>query len=140
MGKKITASITIDSDLWELANIMLPCSRSSFIEQAILGYINSFDEIEELEKEIKEEKRELQAKEQKLKDLKEARELKNKNQDQINKAMRTVYNISGKHGAISVKQIKFIAKANEITDTILTARIKKEGIKINKYTDEWKEY
>lgn len=138
MGKKITASITIDSDLWELAKIMLPCSRSNFIEQSILTYINTFDEIEELEKEIIEEKKELQAKEQKLKDLKEARELRDRNQEQIKKAMKTVYNIAAEHGAISIKQINNIASINGITNTILEHNIKKEGIRITKYTMEYK--
>ena len=79
MGKRITATFTIDEDLWVLANVLLPCSRSAFIERKIKEYIESSNEIEELQNEIKEVESELETKKEKLERLLEIRERNNKN-------------------------------------------------------------
>lgn len=138
MGKRRTVTITIDSDLWELASIMLPCSRSSFIERQLRNYINSANEIEELEEEIKKEKEATKVKEDKLRELKRVRELNNKNEELISKAMYTVYNIVREHGAISKQQIKNISNINLIEEEVLEERIKKEDIRISSYTEDFK--
>lgn len=139
MGKRRTVTITIDSDLWELASIMLPCSRSSFIERQLRNYINSANEIEELEEEIKKEKEATKVKEDKLNELKRVRELNNKNEELISKAMYTVYNIVREHKTISKQQIKNIANINLIEADVLEDRIKKEGIEISFYTEDFKD-
>ena len=139
MAKRKTVAITIDSDLWELASILLPCSRSSFIERMLRQYINSVNEIEQLELEIKQEEEATQIKKEKLKELKRVRELNNKNEELITKAMGTVFNIVVKHGSISKKQIIDISNINLIEPEVLEARIKKEGIKISSYTGDFKE-
>ena len=90
MTKRKTVTITIDSDLWELSSIMLPCSRSSFIERQLRNYINSSNEIEELKEQIKKEKEATKIKEEKLGELIRVRELNNKNEKLIAKAMETV--------------------------------------------------
>lgn len=139
MAKRKTVAITIDSDLWELASILLPCSRSSFIERMLRQYINSVNEIEQLELEIKQEEEATQIKKEKLKELKRVRELNNKNEELITKAMGTVFNIVVKHGSISKKQIIDISNINLIEPEVLEDRIKKEGIKISSYTGDFKE-
>lgn len=139
MGKRKSVTITIDSDLWELASTMLPCSRSSFIERTLRNYINSNNEIEQLEEEIKKEKESIQIKEDKLNELKRIRELNNKNSELISKAMETVHRIVRKHKQISKEQIKNIANINLIEEEVLEDIIKKEGIKISFYTEEFKE-
>ena len=48
-GDKITVSLRIDKNLWELAKMVLPCSRNAFIERQLRTYLNSIDEIKELE-------------------------------------------------------------------------------------------
>ena len=139
MAKRKTVTITIDSDLWELASILLPCSRSAFIERMLRQYINSVNEIEQLELEIKQEEEATQVKREKLKELKRVRELNNKNEELISNAMRTVFNIVVKHGSISKKQIIDIANINLIETEVLEERIKKENIKISSYTSDFKE-
>ena len=139
MAKRKTVTITVDSDLWELASIMLPCSRSSFIERQLRTYISSVNEIEELEEQIRKEKEATQVKEDKLRELKRIRELNNKNEELISRAMETVHNIVLKHKSISRKQIVNIANINLIEVEILEERIKKEGIKISSFTVEYKE-
>ena len=138
MAKRRTVTITIDSDLWELSSIMLPCSRSSFIERMLRNYINSANEIEQLEEEIRKEKEATKVKEDKLKELKRVRELNNKNEELISKAMNTVYNIVRQHKTISKQQIKNIANINLIEEEVLIDRIEKEEIKISSYTEDFK--
>lgn len=140
MVKRKTVTITIDSDLWELASIMLPCSRSSFIERTLRNYINSNNEIEQLEKEIKKEKESIAVKENKLNELKRVRELNNKNENLISEAMETIKSVAKNHNkTISKQQIKDIANIKSIDEEILEDKIKEEGIKISFYTEEFKE-
>lgn len=138
MAKRKTVTITIDSDLWRIAGVLLPCSRSKFIENQLREYINSKNEIEELEREVEREKQSIKAKEEKIKHLKEIRDLNNKNKEVIFKAMETVRNIVFEHDAISKSQIEFIASKNTISADVLTAEIKKENIKISEYTTDYK--
>lgn len=141
MVKRKTVTITIDSDLWELASIMLPCSRSSFIERTLRNYINSNNEIEQLEEEIKKEKESLAVKENKLNELKRVRELNNKNENLISEAMETVKSVANNHNnTISKQQIKDVANIKGIDEEILEDKIKKEEIKISPYTAEFKEF
>lgn len=139
MAKRKTVTITIDSDLWELSSIMLPCSRSSFIERQLRNYINSSNEIEELKEQIKKEKEATKIKEEKLEELIRIRELNNKNEKLIAKAMETVHNIVLKHKFISKQQILNIANINLIEANVLEDIIKKEGIKISFYTEDFTE-
>lgn len=139
MVKRRTVTITIDSDLWELSSIMLPCSRSSFIERQLRNYINSANEIEELKEQIRKEKEATKVKEEKLNELIRVRELNNKNEELISKAMETVHNIVREHKAISKQQIINIANINLIEVDVLEDIIKKEGIKITFYTEDFKE-
>ena len=138
-GNKITATFTIDRDIWELAKVLLPCSRSNFIEKSIVNYINSIDDIETLQKEIKEEKQRIAIKEQKLEELIKVREKNTNNKEKIGKAMETVFKIVFNNGEISQTQIKDIAKINLINDSVLYAEIEKQGFKITKYTQQERE-
>lgn len=138
MGKRKTVTITIDEDLWRIAGVLLPCSRSKFVENQLRQYINSNNEIERLEEEVKKEKQAIQAKEEKIQHLKEIRELNNKNKEVIFKAMETVRKIAFNNGGISKKQINDVAAINTIDKDILTGEIKKENIKITEYTQDYK--
>lgn len=138
MAKRKTVTITIDEDLWRISGALLPCSRSKFIENQLREYINSNNEIEQLEKEVEKEKQQIQAKEEKIRHLKEIRELNNHNKEVIFKAMNTVRDIVFNIGAISKSQIEFIASNNTIDSDVLTAEIKKEGIKITEFTQDYK--
>ena len=135
-NNKITATFTIDKDIWQLAKVLIPCGRSTFIERQIVQYINSIDDIERLEREIKEDKQALAIKEHKLKELKEIREKNTQNKDKINKAMETVFKIVLEHGEISEIQIKDIANINFIDEMILKENVKKQGFKITKFTKD----
>ena len=139
MSKKKTVTITVDSDLWELSSIILPCSRSSFIEKQLRNYINSTNEIEELKEQIKKEKEATKVKEEKLNELIRAKELNTNNEKIISKAMETVHNIVRGHKFISKQQIVKIANINLIKEDVLEDIIKKEGIKISFYTEDYKE-
>ena len=139
MSKKKTVTITVDSDLWELSSIILPCSRSSFIEKQLRSYINSTNEIEELKEQIKKEKEATKVKEEKLNELIRVRELNTNNKKIISKAMETVHNIVRGHKFISKQQIVKIANINLIEEDVLEDIIKKEGIKISFYTEDYKE-
>lgn len=44
-SNKINVTIRIDKDIWELAKIILPCSRNAFIEKQLKNYVDSIDEI-----------------------------------------------------------------------------------------------
>ena len=138
MAKRKTVTITIDEDLWKISGFFLPCSRSKFIENQLREYINSKNEIEQLEKEVEKEKQQIQAKEEKIRHLKEIRELNNRNEEVIFKAMETVRKIAFNNGAISKKQINDVASINMIDNDILTAKIKKENIKITEFTQDYK--
>ena len=138
-GNKINVTIRIDKDLWELAKMVLPCSRNAFIEKQLTSYLHSIDEISELEKEITQDKQDLQAKEEKLKHLKDIRALNDKNEGKIKQAMTTVFNIIQEHDEISQKQIMFIARRESISEEVLTKEIKKHKFKITKYTKEERE-
>lgn len=137
MGKRITATFTIDEDLWILADVLLPCSRSAFIEKKIKEYIEASNEIEELQNEIKEFESELETKKEKLEQLLEIREKNNKNKLVIKSAMRTVRDIVSEHGVISEKQIVGIANSNEINSKVLRREVKKNKIKISKFTQDY---
>lgn len=139
MAKRRTVTITIDSDLWELSSVMLPCSRSSFIERQLRNYINSANEIEELKEQIKKEKEATKVKEEKLNELLRVRELNNKNEELLSKAMETVHNIVREHKTISKQQIKNIANINLIEEEVLEEIIRKEDITISSYTEDFKE-
>lgn len=139
MSKKRTVTITIDSDLWELSAILLPCSRSSFIEKQLRRYIKSANEIDELKNQINEEKESIKVKEEKLNDLLRVRELNNNNEEVISKAMETVHSIVREHEKISKAQIKNIANINFIDEDVLEEIIKKEGIDISIYTQDFKD-
>lgn len=138
MAKRKTVTITIDEDLWTIAGVLLPCSRSKYIETQLRQYINSINEIEQLEREVEKEKQSIRAKEEKIKHLKEIREINNKNKEVIFKAMETVRNIVFNNNAISKTQIEYIASNNTIDTDILIAEIKKENIKITEYTQDYK--
>ena len=135
-SNKITVAITIDKDIWELAKVLLPCNRSTFIERSIVQYINSIDDIEQLEKEIKQERQSLAIKEHKLQELKNIREKNTKNKEKINKAMETVFKIVLNNDEISETQIRDIANINFIDETILKEKVMKQGFRITKYTKE----
>lgn len=138
MAKRKTVTITIDEDLWRIAEALLPCSRSKFFENQLRTYLNSIDDIEKLEKEVKEEKQAIKVKEDKINQLREIRELNNKNKEIIYKAMETVRKIVLEHDAVSKTQIKFIASSNGLDESVLIAEIKKENIKIAEYTQDYK--
>lgn len=138
-SNKINVTIRIDKDIWELAKIMLPCSRNAFIEKQLKNYVDSIDEIKQLEQEIEEANQSLAIKQEKLNHLKEIRERNNRNKETINKAMETVFNIVQKHGEISESQITYIANHNNINRSVLVGEIKKFKFKISKYTKEEKE-
>lgn len=138
-SNKINVTIRIDKDIWELAKIMLPCSRNAFIEKQLKNYVDSIDEIKQLEQEIEEANQSLAIKQEKLNHLKEIRERNNRNKETINKAMETVFNIVQEHGEISESQITYIANHNNINRSILVGEIKKFKFKISKYTKEEKE-
>ena len=57
MAKRKTVTITIDEDLWRIAEALLPCSRSKFFENQLRTYLNSIDDIEKLEKDIIKERK-----------------------------------------------------------------------------------
>lgn len=135
-SNKTKASIRIDKDLWELARIVLPCSRSAFMENQLKRYVDSNDEIGELEKEINQLKEELQAKEEKLEHLKEIRKRNDNNKEVMNEAMNIVWDIIQEHDAISQNQIAFISRGHNITEERLINEIKKHNFKIVKYTPE----
>ena len=139
MSKRKTVTITIDSDLWELSSIILPCSRSSFIERQLRNYINSANEIEELKEQINKEKEAIKVKEEKLNELIKVRDHNTKNEQVISKAMETVHNIVREHKCISKQQINNIANINMINEDVLEDTIKKEDIKISFYTGDVKE-
>ena len=138
-SNKITVAITIDKDIWTLADVLLPCNRSKFIEKSIVNYINSIDDIDELEKEMREEEQKLAIKKHKLQEMKKVRDENTKNEDKINKAMETAFKIILAHGEISEGQIKNIAHLNMIDSSVLRDRIDKQGFKITKYTKEERE-
>lgn len=138
-SNKINVTIRIDKDIWELAKIMLPCSRNAFIEKQLKNYVDSIDEIKQLEQEIEEANQSLAIKQEKLNYLKEIRERNNRNKETINKAMETVFNIVQEHGEISESQITYIANHNNINRSVLVGEINKFKFKISKYTKEEKE-
>lgn len=135
-GNKINVTITINKDIWELAKVLLPCSRSNFIEQSIINYINSNDELETLRDEIREEEQRIAIKKQKLKELEKVKELNTQNKEIINKALETVFKIVVNNKEISQTQIKDISRINKINESVLIEEIKKQGWKITKYTKE----
>ena len=133
---KINVTITIDKDIWQIAKYKLPCNRSKYIEGCLRKAIYSENEIDTLEKEIEKEKADLLAKEEKLQKLKEFRTANSSNEEAIKKAMKTVFKIVLANDSISEAQVVHISKSNFIEPEVLTDVIKKEGIKITKYTPE----
>lgn len=135
-SNRITVAITIDKDIWTLADVLLPCNRSRFIEKAIIDYINSIDDVEELEREIKEDENKLAIKRRKLSEMKKVRDENTKNEAKINKAMETAFKIVLAHDEISEGQIRNIAHLNMIDTSVLRDRIERQGFKITKFTKE----
>lgn len=136
---KVTVSITVDKDIWEIAKYKLPCNRSRYLESCLIKAVYSDNEIDVLEKEIVNEEKELLAKKEKLNKLKEFREANSSNKDKIDKAMNIVYSIVNKHKCISEAQIIHISNSNFLNTEVLTDIIKNKGIKITKFTAEEKE-
>ena len=140
MGKRrITASFTVDEDLWRIAKYKLPDGRSQFLENCLREAIYSENEIETLEKEIALEEKDLIARKEKLKELKDFREANSSNEESIRNAMIIVYNIANAHDSISEAEIIHIAESNFIKPKVLTDYVKKAGIKITKFRAEEKE-
>ena len=133
-GDKITVSLRIDKNLWELAKMVLPCSRNAFIERQLRTYLNSIDEIKELENEIEQDTQDLQAKKERLEQLIEIRKRNDANVELMREAMTTVFNIVQSNGEISHEQIDFIAGSKKMTREALIKEIKKNKFKIVKYT------
>ena len=131
-----THSFTCDNDVWELAGILLGNKRSKFIENQLKEYINAHNDIDELMKEIEDDEQSLNAKKQKLADLQEIQKRNSQNKEKMNQAMETVHRIVGQHDGISEQQIKNVAAANEIDKKELRKIIKKEDIKITKFTSD----
>jgi len=138
-GDKITVSLRIDKNLWELAKMVLPCSRNAFIERQLRTYLNSIDEIKELENEIEQDTQDLQAKKERLEHLIEIRKRNDANVELMTEAMTTVFNIVHSNGEISHEQIDFIAGSKKMTREALIKEIKKNNFKIVKYTKGEKE-
>ena len=133
---KITVTFTVDKDIWQIAKYKLPCNRSKYLESCLRKAIYSENEIETLEKEIAKEKSDLIAKEEKLQKLKEFRTANSSNEESIKTAMKTVLKIVLNNDSISEAQIVHISESNFIEPEVLIDVIKKEGIKITKYTPE----
>ena len=133
---KITVTFTVDKDIWQIAKYKLPCNRSKYLEDCLRKAIYSENEIDVLEKEIAKEKSDLIAKEEKLQKLKEFRKANSSNEESIKKAMKTVLKIVLNNDSISEAQIVHISESNFIEPEVLIEIIKKEGIKITKYTAE----
>lgn len=139
MGKrKITASITVDEDLWRIAKYEFPEGRSTFIENCLRKAIYSENKIDNLKTEIALEEKDLVAKKVKLEELERFREANSSNEKSIRIAMKTVYNIVNAHDSISKSEIIHIAEGNLLKPEVLTEVIKKEGIKITKFRAEEK--
>lgn len=131
-----THSFTCDNDVWELAGILLGNKRSKFIENQLKEYINAHNDIDELRKEIEDDEQSLNAKKQKLADLQEIQKRNSQNKEKMNQAMETVHRIVNNphNDGISEQQIRNVAAANEIDKKELRKIIKKEDIKITKFT------
>ena len=137
--RRITATFTVDEDLWKISKYKLPEGRSKFLENCLRKVVYSENEIETLQKEIALEEKDLIAKKEKLEELENFREANSSNEESIKRAMIIVYNIVNAHDSISEAEIIYIAEGNFIKPEVLTEVIKKEGIKITKFRAEEKE-
>ena len=137
--RRITATFTVDPDLWLISKYKLPEGRSKFLENCLRKVVYSENEIDTLRKEIALEEKDLIAKKEKLEELEKFTEANSSNEEAIKSAMKIVYNIVNAHDSISESEIIFIATGNYLKPEVLTDIIKKEGIEITKFRAEEKE-
>lgn len=136
MTKKKTVAFTVDSEKWELLKVLLPCSRSKFLDNAITNYINSNNELDDLLKEKEELESKLTVINQKIEHLQAIKEKNSKDKDKLNNAIKTAIKIHDNHNNISIEQIKNISDINFIDYNVLIRELEKEDITISKYTSE----
>lgn len=132
MGEKIRTTINIDKDIWELLEIKLPCSRSSFFEKMAREYLFRNNNLEELKKQKKEAELTVSSLDFEIKKLEDLQKANNENLSVIEQAMQSVRKIVfNNKGAISNTQIKYIANNNGLSYDILKEKALNENIKIN---------
>lgn len=132
MGEKIRTTINIDKDIWELLEIKLPCSRSSFFERMGREYLFRNNNLEELKKQKKEAELTVSSLDFEIKKLEDLQKANNENLSVIEQAMQSVRKIVfNNKGAISNTQIKYIANNNGLSYDILKEKALNENIKIS---------
>lgn len=133
MGEKIRTTINIDKDIWELLELKLPCSRSSFFERMAREYLFGNNKLEELKEQKKEYQLSISRIDLEIEKLEKLQEANTNDENINNMAMQTVRKVAYHNdGQITESQIGFIANQHGIKPIAFKEKVLMQGIKIIK--------
>lgn len=134
MKKSVT--LTIDSMIWEQAKEKLPQSRSEFVEEQLRKAIGLSDDKEtELRKKIAKHQDEINVLESQLCKIREERLKNEKQNNEYDNAMDTVYRIHERLGFVGKNQLKNISKQQQVPFDVLVGCVINEGLNLVNYAE-----
>ncbi len=124
---KKTVAITIDPELWEMADEKLPVCRSQFIETQLKKYMGLEDseidvltkEIEELREEIQKLNDEINIRQTRICEIKKREEKEAQKQEELSSVKETLERFKEARGYASKKQLKTLAKHQDVDYDVL---------------------
>lgn len=134
MKKSVT--LTIDSMIWEQAKEKLPQGRSEFVEEQLRKAIGLSDDKEtELRKKIAKHQDEINVLESQLCKIREERLKNEKQNNEYDNAMDTVYRIHERLGFVGKNQLKNISKQQQVPFDVLVGCVINEGLNLVNYAE-----
>lgn len=133
---KKTVTLTIDAVVWEQAKEKLPCGRSEYIEEQLRKGIGLSDDKEtELRKKIAKHQDEINILESQLCKIREERLKNEKQNNEYDNAMDTVYRIHERLGFVGKNQLKNISKQQQVPFDVLVGCVINEGLNLVNYAE-----
>lgn len=133
---KKTVTLTIDAVVWEQAKEKLPCGRSEYIEEQLRKGIGLSDDKEtELRKKIAKHQDEINVLESQLCKIREERLKNEKQNNEYDNAMDTVYRIHERLGFVGKNQLKNISKQQQVPFDVLVGCVINEGLNLVNYAE-----
>lgn len=135
---KKTVAITIDPELWEMADEKLPVCRSQFIETQLKKYMGLEDseidiltkEIEELREEIQKLNDEINIRQTRICEIKKREEKEAQKEEELSSVKETLERFEEARGYASKKQLKTLAKHQDVSYDVLEKLCDEMDLKI----------
>ena len=137
MAKK-TVAITIDPELWEMADEKLPVCRSQFIETQLKKYMGLEDseidvltkEIEELREEIQKLNDEINIRQTRICEIKKRKEKEAEQEEELASVKETLERFKKVRGFTDKKQLKDLSRRQDVGYDVLKKLCNEVDLKI----------